>query len=129
MTLSTKQSIVMLSVNYAECNLCLVSFTSPFALSIVMLNVVVLNVVMLSVVMLSVIMLSVVALPSQGPKPQTNSSLYLRTILIFFNIVAHSRLKEHNYICNIYYEICPKYLPQNLTLQCLPIVVLVTTLH
>jgi hypothetical protein len=72
---------------------------------------------------------SVVALPSQGPKPQTISSLYLRTILIFFNIVAHSRVKEHNYICNIYYEIYPKYLPQNLTLQCLPIVVLITTLH
>ncbi len=112
----------MLSVNYAECNLCFICFmlfTSPFALSVVMLNVVMLSVIMLSVfmlnvVMLSVIMLSVVALPSQGPKPQTISSLYLRTVLIFFNIFAHSRSKERNYICNIYYEICPKYLPQTL---------------
>jgi hypothetical protein len=78
----------MLSITYAQCRLCSVSFTSPFALSVVMLNVVKLSVIMLSVfmlnvVMLSVIMLSVVALPSQGPKPQTISSLYLRKILIF----------------------------------------------
>jgi hypothetical protein len=49
-TRSTMQSIVLLSVTYAQCHLCSVSFTSPFALNIVMLNVVMLSVVMLSVV-------------------------------------------------------------------------------
>ncbi len=36
---------LMLSVTYAECHLCWVSFTSPFALSVVMLSVVMLSVV------------------------------------------------------------------------------------
>jgi hypothetical protein len=44
-TLSTGQSIVTLSVTYAECPL-----QAPFALSVVMLNVVMLSVVMLRVV-------------------------------------------------------------------------------
>jgi hypothetical protein len=35
----------MLSVVYAQCHLCSVSFTNSFALSVVMLNVVILSVV------------------------------------------------------------------------------------
>jgi hypothetical protein len=42
-TLTTRQSIAMLNVPYADCQLCLVSFTCPFALSVVMLNVVALS--------------------------------------------------------------------------------------
>jgi hypothetical protein len=60
-TLCKKQSIVMLSVTNAQCHLCSVSFTSPFALSVVVLSVIMLNVVMLNVVMLNVVVLSVVA--------------------------------------------------------------------
>ena len=45
----------MLSVTYAECQLRLVSFANPFALSGIRLNIVMLSVVMLSVVILSVV--------------------------------------------------------------------------
>ncbi len=58
---------VMLSVNYAQCHLCSMSFmlsvvNKPSMVSVIMLNVVMLNVVMLSVIMLNAIMLCVVIL-------------------------------------------------------------------
>ena len=43
-TLSTRHSIVMLSVTYAQWHLYSVSFTSPFVLSVVMLNVIMMSV-------------------------------------------------------------------------------------
>jgi hypothetical protein len=57
----------MLSVNYAECRLCWVSFmlcvsNKFYVLSAVMLNVIMLTVIMLSVIMLSAVMLNVIML-------------------------------------------------------------------
>jgi hypothetical protein len=54
----------MLSVTYAECHLCAMSFMlsityKPFIMSVIMLSDIMLNVIMLNVIMLNVIMLNV----------------------------------------------------------------------